>query len=127
MPSQLRNFVWGVDSIGRMHTLSTISQHWDLRSHGTDGRLLDFKQVTATKYSVWAIGCDQELYVYVHSGDVPIRCLEYTYENQVRNFNFFLSRKNRKKKKKKQNKTKTLTNESILSCTYQIFTQLPER
>ena len=88
MPSQLRNFVWGVDSIGRMHTLSTISQHWDLRSHGTDGQLLDFKQVTATKYSVWAIGCDQELYVYVHSGDVPIRCLEYTYENQVRNFIF---------------------------------------
>ena len=88
MPSQLRNFVWGVDSIGRMHTLSTISQHWDLRSHGTDGQLLDFKQVTATKYSVWAIGCDQELYVYVHSGDVPIRCLEYTYENQVRNFHF---------------------------------------
>ncbi|XP_072028977.1 tectonin beta-propeller repeat-containing protein 1-like, partial [Amphiura filiformis] len=63
-------------------TVSTLNQHWDLRSHGTNGRLLDFKQVTATRYSVWAIGCDQKLYTYVHSGDVPIRCLEYTYENQ---------------------------------------------
>ena len=83
MPSQQRNFVWGVDSIGHVHTLATINQHWDRRSHRTDGRLLEIKQVSATKYSVWGIGCDQELYAYVHSGDVPIRCLEYTYENQA--------------------------------------------
>ncbi|XP_038067772.1 tectonin beta-propeller repeat-containing protein 1-like isoform X2 [Patiria miniata] len=77
-----QNYLWAVDNCGHVHTLSTTSQLWQQRSLASDGHLVEFKKVTASKHCAWALGCDQELYVYMYPSDVPIRCLEYTYENQ---------------------------------------------
>ncbi|XP_022101839.1 tectonin beta-propeller repeat-containing protein 1-like isoform X2 [Acanthaster planci] len=77
-----QNYLWAVDNCGHIHTLSTTFQLWQRRSHASDGHLVEFKKVTASKHCAWALGCDQELYVFMYPSDVPIRCLEYTYENQ---------------------------------------------
>ena len=85
-----QNYIWAVDNCGHVHTLSTSSQLWHRLSSASDGHLVEFKKVTASQNCAWALGCNQELYVYVHPSDVPIRCLEYTYENQVLYAYFFV-------------------------------------
>ncbi|XP_071797114.1 tectonin beta-propeller repeat-containing protein 1-like isoform X1 [Asterias amurensis] len=77
-----QNYLWAVDNCGHTHTLSTNFQLWQQRSHASDGHLVEFKKVTSSRRCAWALGCDQELYAYIFPSDVPIRCLEYTYENQ---------------------------------------------
>lgn len=76
MPSSL---LWAVDIFGRVYTLSTVSQYWEL----CKDTQLEFKRVSAVKQCCWGIACDHQVYTYVFSGDVPIRYQEETYENQV--------------------------------------------
>ncbi|KAM6407791.1 tectonin beta-propeller repeat-containing protein 1 isoform 2-T2 [Rhynochetos jubatus] len=75
MPSSL---LWAVDIFGRVYTLSTVGQYWEL----CKDTQLEFKRVSAVKQCCWAIACDHQVYTYVFSGDVPIRYQEETYENQ---------------------------------------------
>lgn len=77
MPSSL---LWAVDIFGRVYTLSTVGQYWELCKDAQ----LEFKRVSAAKQCCWGIACDHQVYTYVFSGDVPIRYQEETYENQVR-------------------------------------------
>ncbi|XP_051488260.1 tectonin beta-propeller repeat-containing protein 1 isoform X3 [Apus apus] len=75
MPSSL---LWAVDIFGRVYTLSTVGQYWEL----CKDTQLEFKRVSAVKQCCWGIACDHQVYTYVFSGDVPIRYQEETYENQ---------------------------------------------
>ncbi|XP_054849483.1 tectonin beta-propeller repeat-containing protein 1 isoform X2 [Eublepharis macularius] len=72
------SLLWAVDIFGRVYTLSTTGQFWELCKHGQ----LEFKRVSAVKQCCWGIACDHQIHVYVHSSDVPIRYQEETYENQ---------------------------------------------
>lgn len=76
-------FLWAIDCLGKAHTISTSEQFWQLRSHDFQRRPLEFKRITAGKHSAWGLSSDLFLYVYVYASDVPIRYLEFTYENQV--------------------------------------------
>ncbi|PIK41113.1 putative tectonin beta-propeller repeat-containing protein 1 [Apostichopus japonicus] len=75
-------FLWAIDCLGKAHTISTSEQFWQLRSHDFQRRPLEFKRITAGKHSAWGLSSDLFLYVYVYASDVPIRYLEFTYENQ---------------------------------------------
>ncbi|NWI51073.1 TCPR1 protein, partial [Calyptomena viridis] len=75
MPSSL---LWAVDIFGRVYTLSTVGQNWEL----CKDTQLEFKRVSAVRQCCWGIACDHQVYTYVCSGDVPIRYQEETYENQ---------------------------------------------
>ncbi|XP_009819583.1 tectonin beta-propeller repeat-containing protein 1 [Gavia stellata] len=75
MPGSL---LWAVDIFGRVYTLSTVGQYWEL----CKDTQLEFKRVSAVKQCCWGIACDHQVYTYVFSGDVPIRYQEETYENQ---------------------------------------------
>lgn len=77
MPSSL---LWAVDIFGRVYTLSTVGQYWELCKDAQ----LEFKRISAVKQCCWGIACDHHVYTYVFPGDVPIRYQEETYENQVR-------------------------------------------
>ncbi|XP_053132794.1 tectonin beta-propeller repeat-containing protein 1 [Hemicordylus capensis] len=72
------SLLWAVDIFGRVYTLSTAGQYWELCKDGQ----LEFKRVSAVKECCWGIACDHQVYVYIHSSDVPIRYQEETYENQ---------------------------------------------
>ncbi|XP_033023021.1 tectonin beta-propeller repeat-containing protein 1 [Lacerta agilis] len=72
------SLLWAVDIFGRVYTLSTTGQYWELCRDGE----LEFKRVSAVKQCCWGIACDHQVYVYIHSNDVPIRYQEETYENQ---------------------------------------------
>lgn len=76
MPSSL---LFGVNSEGRIHSLSTTSSAWrEMRYVG-----LDFKRLSAVPHFLWAVCGDRQVYVHVHGLDVPIRVKEETYENEV--------------------------------------------
>lgn len=75
MPNSL---LWAVDIFGRVYTLATAGQYWELCKDAH----LEFKRVSAVKQCCWGIACDNQVYVYVCSSDVPIRHREETYENQ---------------------------------------------
>ncbi|XP_073218237.1 tectonin beta-propeller repeat-containing protein 1 isoform X2 [Lepidochelys kempii] len=72
------SLLWAVDIFGRVYTLSTAGQYWEL----CKDRQLEFKRVSAIKHCCWGIACDHQVYAYVFSSDVPIRYQEETYENQ---------------------------------------------
>ncbi|KAL8175522.1 UNVERIFIED_CONTAM: Tectonin beta-propeller repeat-containing protein 1 [Gekko kuhli] len=72
------SLLWAVDIFGRVYTLSTAGQYWEICKNGQ----LEFKRVSAVKECCWGIACDHQVHVYVHSSDVPIRYQEETYENQ---------------------------------------------
>lgn len=76
--------LWAVDLFGKVHTLSTAGQHWELCRDSQ----LEFKRVSATTQCCWGIACDNQVYVYVCSSDVPIRRREEVYENQVESCGF---------------------------------------
>uniref|UniRef100_A0A8D0U3X8 Tectonin beta-propeller repeat-containing protein 1 n=1 Tax=Sus scrofa TaxID=9823 RepID=A0A8D0U3X8_PIG len=75
MPSSA---LWAVDLFGRVCTLSTAAQHWELCRDAQ----LEFKRVSAAAQCCWGIACDHQVYVRVSSSDVPIRRREEAYENQ---------------------------------------------
>uniref|UniRef100_A0A8C5Q5D9 Tectonin beta-propeller repeat-containing protein 1 n=1 Tax=Leptobrachium leishanense TaxID=445787 RepID=A0A8C5Q5D9_9ANUR len=70
--------LWAVDAWGKVYTLSTDNQHWDVCKDSQ----LEFKRVSAVRQCCWGIACNHQLYVYVHSSDLPIRYQEETFENQ---------------------------------------------
>lgn len=43
---------------------------------------MEFKRVSAATQCCWGIACDNQVYLYVCSSDVPIRHREEAYENQ---------------------------------------------
>ncbi|EPY89041.1 tectonin beta-propeller repeat-containing protein 1-like protein [Camelus ferus] len=75
MPSSV---LWAVDLFGRVFTLSTAGQSWELCRDAQ----LEFKRVSAATQCCWGIACDNQVYVYVCASDVPIRRREEAYENQ---------------------------------------------
>ncbi|XP_033907610.3 tectonin beta-propeller repeat-containing protein 1 isoform X1 [Acipenser ruthenus] len=72
------SLLWAVDVYGRVHTLSTAGQCWELCKDAH----LEFKRLTSVQQCCWGIVGDHQVYLYVHCSDVPIRCQEETYENQ---------------------------------------------
>ncbi|XP_016064281.1 PREDICTED: tectonin beta-propeller repeat-containing protein 1 [Miniopterus natalensis] len=75
MPSSV---LWAVDLFGRVYTLSTAGQYWEL----CKDTQLEFKRVSAATQCCWGIACDNQVYVYMCASDVPIRRQEEAYENQ---------------------------------------------
>ena len=64
--------LFGVNSSGRVLFLSADSSRWtELPYLG-----LDFKRVSAAGNSLWAIGGDHQVYVFVFGVEVPIRVKE---------------------------------------------------
>ena len=45
---------------------------------------IDFKRISATNNSLWALGGDHQIYVCVFGIEIPIRVKEETFENQPR-------------------------------------------
>ena len=75
MPSWL----FGVDVLGRIHRLSASASGWEpLQYLG-----VEFKRLSASEHSLWAIGGDQQVYLLIYGTENPIRVKEETYENQV--------------------------------------------
>ncbi|KAM4697520.1 tectonin beta-propeller repeat-containing protein 1 [Rhinophrynus dorsalis] len=70
--------LWAADIFGKVHTLSTDGHQWV----PCKDRHLEFKRISAVRACCWGIGCNHQIYLYVHSSDLPIRYQEETYENQ---------------------------------------------
>ncbi|XP_066432487.1 tectonin beta-propeller repeat-containing protein 1 isoform X2 [Eleutherodactylus coqui] len=75
MPSTI---VWASDIWGKVYTLSTDGQQWELCKDGQ----VEFKRISAAQECCWGVACNHQIYVYVHTSDLPIRYQEETYENQ---------------------------------------------
>lgn len=75
MPPSL---LFAVNNEGRAYALSTGNSAW--REFLYLG--LEFKKLSAVPHFIWAIGSDRQVYVHVHSLDVPIRVCEVSYENE---------------------------------------------
>lgn len=75
MPSTL---LFAVNKEGRAFALSTGNSAW--REFLYLG--LEFKKLSAVPHFIWAIGGDRQVYLHVHSLDVPIRVKEICYENE---------------------------------------------
>uniref|UniRef100_T1J1H8 PCI domain-containing protein n=1 Tax=Strigamia maritima TaxID=126957 RepID=T1J1H8_STRMM len=73
-------FLWSVSSEGKIYLLSSSGQQWEEMTCGRSG--VSMKRVAALEHCAWALGGDNQIYVYVVSSDVPIRVKEVTYENQ---------------------------------------------
>ena len=73
-----KSVIWLADTNGFAHTLSLEENKLTLRSEETD----IIKRISAVESCAFAIGGDQEVYLYVNSRDVPIRVQVSTYENQ---------------------------------------------
>ena len=72
-----------VDILGKIHRLSTSSSQWEPLPYLG----VEFKRLSASESSLWAIGSDQQVYVFIYGMENPIRVKEETYENQVTMFN----------------------------------------
>ncbi|OCT64194.1 hypothetical protein XELAEV_18045294mg [Xenopus laevis] len=75
MPSTV---LWATDIFGKVYALSTDGQQWVPCKNGN----VEFKRVSAVQSCCWGVGCNHQIYVYVHASDLPIRYQEETYENQ---------------------------------------------
>lgn len=75
------SFLWVIATTGRLYTLSTVGKRWKEIEPG-GGPEIEFKRVSAHTSCAWGIGCDHQLYVFVHGTDVPIVRRVQTYENQ---------------------------------------------
>ncbi|KAM3591466.1 uncharacterized protein V6R79_002350 [Siganus canaliculatus] len=72
------SLLWAVDVYGRVYSLSTAGQQWEL----CRDTQMEFKRVTAAQQCCWGIACDNNIYLNVHASDLPVRYQEETYENQ---------------------------------------------
>lgn len=70
--------LWAADIWGKVHTLSTDGQQWELCKDDQQ----EFKRLSAVQACCWGIASNHQVYVYVHTSDLPIRYQEETYENQ---------------------------------------------
>ena len=64
--------LFSVNSSGRLFTLETDSYHW--REVPYLG--IEFKRISASKNSLWALGGDHQLYVRLFGVEIPIRVKE---------------------------------------------------
>lgn len=67
-----------VDNYGLIHVLKVNEQKCETLKNDT----IELKRVCNCKNSIWAIGCDNRVYVYAHFRDTPIRCTVTTFENE---------------------------------------------
>lgn len=70
--------IWLVDTNGSAHTLSLEDNKLKPACRETD----IIKRISAVGSCAFAVGGDQDVYLYVHSRDVSIRVQVSTYENQ---------------------------------------------
>lgn len=70
--------LFATNNEGRAYALSTGNTAW--REFLYLG--LEFKKLSAVPHFIWAIGGDRQVYLHVHSLDVPIRVCEVSYENE---------------------------------------------
>ena len=76
------NKLWAVSALGNVYTLAKNSEEWtQVPSKGLI--LSGFKKVSAAPQCVWGLACDHQVFVYIPSSDLPIRCQESTFENEV--------------------------------------------
>ncbi|OCT61572.1 hypothetical protein XELAEV_18047600mg [Xenopus laevis] len=75
MPSTV---LWATDIFGKVFALSADGQQWVPCKNGS----VEFKRVSAVQSCCWGVGCNHQIYVYVHATDLPIKYQEETYENQ---------------------------------------------
>ena len=85
--------LWGITGSGNIYFLTTEERQWH-RIESQGGLVPGFKKVSACSHSLWGLSCDQQLYVYVFPSDVPIRCQEETYENEVIQLCYNILKKN---------------------------------
>ena len=76
------SMLWAVASSGNVYTLDRDDNKWQQVANQSNV-LRGFKKLAATPQIVWGLGCDHQVYVYVPASDLPIRCQESTYENEV--------------------------------------------
>ncbi|XP_067673627.1 tectonin beta-propeller repeat-containing protein 1-like isoform X2 [Haliotis asinina] len=73
--------LWLVNTNGNVFTLSTKHRRMrQLVKTYHDG--VKLKRLAACQSGAWGIGHDHQIYIFVHSTEVPIRVQETTYENQ---------------------------------------------
>lgn len=70
--------LFATNNEGRAYALSTGNAAW--REFLYLG--LEFKKLSAVPHFIWAIGGDRQVYLHVHSLDVPIRVCEVSFENE---------------------------------------------
>lgn len=70
--------IWVVDTNGFAYTLSLEDNKLKPASEEND----IIKRISAVGTCAFAVGGDQDVYLYVHSRDVPIRVQVSTYENE---------------------------------------------
>ncbi|XP_053550692.1 tectonin beta-propeller repeat-containing protein 1 isoform X2 [Bombina bombina] len=70
--------LWASDIFGKVYTLSTDGQQWE----PCKDFQIEFKRISASRPCCWGIASNHQIYVFVHSSDLPIRYQEETYENQ---------------------------------------------
>lgn len=70
--------LFAINNEGRAYSLSTFTSVW--REFLYLG--LEFKKLSAVPHFIWSIGSDRQVYLQVHSLDVPIRVCEISYENE---------------------------------------------
>ena len=76
------NKLWAVSALGNVYTLAKNSEEWtQVPSKGLI--LSGFKKISTAPQCVWGLACDHQVFVYVPSSDLPIRCQESTFENEV--------------------------------------------
>ena len=73
-----KGVLWLADADGCAYTLSLEDNKLTSRSEETD----IIKRISAVESCAFAIGGDQDVYVYVNKTNVPIRVQVSTYENQ---------------------------------------------
>lgn len=71
--------LFGISNEGKVFGLSTNGKKW--REFPYLG--LEFKKISAVPSFLWALGGDRQIYLHVHSLDIPIRIKEEAYENEV--------------------------------------------
>ncbi|XP_054159863.1 tectonin beta-propeller repeat-containing protein 1-like [Oppia nitens] len=70
--------LWSVDNCGIVHSLDIKTKQWSQLSY----QRLEFKRLSSAPQSIWAIGGDHQIYIYLPASDIPIRVCALTYENQ---------------------------------------------
>jgi tectonin beta-propeller repeat-containing protein 1 len=70
--------LFAINNEGKAYALSTVSSAW--REFLYLG--IEFKKLSAVPHFIWAIGGDRQVYLHVHSLDVPIRICEISFENE---------------------------------------------
>ena len=70
--------VISVDNFGLVHVFKVKEKKCEILKNQS----IELKKVSNCENSIWAIGCDNRVYLYVHFKDTPIRFTVTTYENE---------------------------------------------